>query len=238
MESEETAETEDLVQTAAAQIPKHNYVPADPRFFTHLDLKYYDKAQRILETQGFRLIGDVENLTHSALPRAVKILSRLMVNEDGTLWATIYHYRPRFFFRVVLWLGGIRSGKVVDFETAFSNAHFMTTSNHGPAGVSKSAPELHTEELAPKTPVLEVLARHRQRVEEYLGGNPGVFAVPKRTLADIVASKCQRDHLSEADSLAILGVSYDELLEAARGDTEAADRVFEKARCKRNSGGE
>jgi hypothetical protein len=49
----------------ALSMEKHEYGPASPRDFPHLDLTFYDRGEHELEQLGFRSLKDWENLTVS-----------------------------------------------------------------------------------------------------------------------------------------------------------------------------
>lgn len=192
----------------------HRYVSANPRDFSHLDLKWYDATARLLNGNGFRSLADVEDKTITESPGTVlsAIMLRCMVSRDGTITSALYHPHLRsFWLRLMLRLTGKLPKHVTDFETELTDGSFVATSNAASAAKIATPPMLRAEFLAAGTPPLEVLQRHRQRVAEVLAANPNVTARVVRTHADMLASQHRQNALKAAYRGELGGITREEL---------------------------
>jgi len=167
MDTKEGAE-EILRRIETVYVPKHKYAIVEPREFKHLDLAYYDKVQRYLESQGFNLICNKEYLTISEAPGGMfhRVLIRVLASSDGQISATIYHPKIRsLWLRILLFVLGKRLGRVVDFESEYSDGTFICTTNAMSAGAMSLPKQISSEFLHRDTPVEKLLARHREKLE-------------------------------------------------------------------------
>src|SRR5262249_31324249 len=103
---------------------KHDWVPATASQFKHLDLAFYDDGQRFLEQQGFRVLGDEENVT-LRMPGNPRTFVRILLSKDQIITGGLYHFKPGWMLRVL----SARDAKVMDLETWFSDGSFVCTSN-------------------------------------------------------------------------------------------------------------
>ncbi|NCC61756.1 MAG: hypothetical protein EOM12_12645 [Verrucomicrobiae bacterium] len=228
MEPEQQAARDILAMTDELCIPRHEYVSANLREFKHLSFGFYERTQRILEKEGFLWLGDEENLTISQSSGGVRTVIRAMLDREGIIQAGIYHFRPKLLVRILLRLAGGGSCKIIDFETEFSNGHFVTTSNANAASAIKDPKELHTMYMSTKTPALVLLARHRQLIEAYQEQNTAVRPKVMRSLHDIRESQHRQQAMKSAYRKEVGGITQDELRRLSRGNTELTDRIFEE----------
>lgn len=222
------AAQEIIERTNAIYKPKHEYVPADPRDFRRLSLRFYDEARRTLETERFRFMSDEENLTISRSPGGVRTMIRTLLSADGTTTAGLYHFKPGFFVRTLMALMGKGYMKIVDFETEFTDGHFVATSNATSASLMDSPPQIHMTFVPAKTPVLEILRIHQLGVAEYLKDNAGVRARSKNDLKDIHEADDRLNAIKAEFRQKQGGISRDELSRmAGKRNAEEAGEIHD-----------
>ncbi len=203
-----------LAHIEAAYKPAHDYVTVDEREFGHLDLKFYHRTTQWLEANDFVLLEDKEDRTLAGTPGNMlhRVMIRVLRSQDGTIMAGLYHPKLRaLWLRLLLFVLGKRLGRIVDFETEFSDGSFVCTSNATMAGAMKTPPLIAAEFLPPKTPVAQLLALHRERVATHLRTHPGVVARRAMSPGEVVAAQNRMNALKAAFRGEIGGVSLEEL---------------------------
>ncbi len=147
----------------------HEFVGVDPTQFRRVDLRYYDSTRSWLEREGFRMLGDVEDLTVTRQSPLLRTFIRVLSGDDGTVVAGIYHVRPTGFMRLLQAIGLMpRNMRVLDLQTEFDDGRFVVTSNTEGVDTTTSPSSilLHRVPLAKRPDRL--LSLHRQRVRELL----------------------------------------------------------------------
>jgi len=175
---------------------KHEYQIINPKDFSHLDLKYYDKTAGLLEKNGFVRLGDIEDITlTSASSYIYRVFFRALVSSDGTITADIFDAKPKGLIAVFSWLLGSRREKVTEFETEFSNGCFILTT-HAVASQQIALPlEIIPQYLPKKTAPIELLKYHQTRVAAYLKQYPDVQPIVIRSLEEGLESQHRSDAL-------------------------------------------
>ena len=202
MEPAEKAAREILALIAATYQPTHEYVPADARLFGHLDSRFYERTTRLLGSNGFRKLADIEDKTITNSPNGVlmPVLVRTMLSRDGTVLAGLYHPRiKRLGLRILLWVFRKLPGKVIDMETEFSDGSFVVTSNAVSAAAIELPTTLISAEFLPGTvTALAVFHRHAARVAAHLVARPGVGTRAVSTLDELLASQNRMNAIKAA----------------------------------------
>jgi hypothetical protein len=227
MDSQEAAK-KILADIEAAYKPTHEYVAVDEREFSHLDLKFYRETARWLEGNDFVQLEDKEDVTLARTPGNVlrRVMIRVLRLQDGTIMASLYHPKLRsWWLQVLLVVLGKRLGRIVDFESEFSDGSFVCTSNAMAAASIQLPPLIHVEYLPVRTPVAQVLARHRERVAAHLQQHPGVMTRRAMSADDVRRAQNRMNALKAAFRGEIGGVSLEELRRLAP-NAEIADRVY------------
>ena len=87
-------------------LPEYEYEmrPARVEDFRYLDLIFYENHQRRLEQRGFRILGDMEDLSLSSAGSACRTFMRYMIDGRGSVVANIYHLVPS-------WLNRLKGGE-------------------------------------------------------------------------------------------------------------------------------
>lgn len=202
-----------LAHIEAIYQPQHDWVPVREAEFSHLDLGFYRKTRLQLEEAGFVHLEDCEDLTLERAPANMlrRVLVRVLLSKDGTITAALYHPKLKSaFMRIVLFVLGRRLGRITDFETEFSDGSYICTTN-AMAAQAIALPALIDSEFLPvRTPAMEILQRHRARVEQRIqrsGLRPKTF----RTVAEARASQHRMEAIKAAFRGQIGGVTQAEL---------------------------
>lgn len=176
----------------------HEYAEVDPDDFKYLDLKYYERTWEKLRDEGFRFLGDIEDVTLSQVHPRMRSFIRCLVSGDGSVMAGIYHVRPRGWWRVLVWFGLLKQTRVLDLETEFTDGCFVCTSNAEQAAMMTLPDELMPEFYGDITEPAELLEIHKRWVGEYLSQTDGVGCVIVRSLRDGLASQDRMTALKAA----------------------------------------
>ncbi len=160
----------------------HEYVAADWRTFSGLDMKFYDQATEALQAKGFTLLGDVENVTLTKTFPWGRTMIRALASPDKVTVVGIYYLNPRgvfgLFMKLILRL---KAQGYLEFETEVRNlwlvkdqaeqtveeerSFFLGTTNAMLASKIKLPPEFRIQFFQPNTPLNELWITHQERVE-------------------------------------------------------------------------
>jgi len=147
-----------------------------------LDRAFYEQATAALEALGFVRQGDYVNLTlRRAMPNTHAVI-RALIGDEGRVICAVYHALHKAGTRRV-------DSRVVEFETELSSGEFITTSNSALAGKTSEFIGISRRHLPVATSPAELLAAHRQHVDEVLTAKPGVSAVAIHDLSELLASQ-------------------------------------------------
>src|SRR5688500_2965172 len=162
---------------------------ASERTHPHVDWKAYHAVRAQADQLGFDHLADVDvvSLRHdpSIMKRAVLAL---FVSDDGVNVLGHYRLPLRWTFKGIMarFMGG--RGDMFDVGTHFGAREGVTlTTTTARAAAVWDQPEFIVKEtLAHGTPLEHVVARHRDRVRDYLSQHPNVRPVAVQTIAQIV----------------------------------------------------
>lgn len=222
MDEQEAAENI-AAETAVLCIGQHEYAPADPKKFPHIDHAWLNRSQQELESLGFRFLQDVEDLT-LARKSGVKTFLRNHVSRDGSMMATLYHFKPGFLIRM---LGG-KDARVLDVETQFSNGEWICTGNAEAAGALQSPPGVDTLQMPAGTAIQTVLQAHQTRVTNKLARTPNIRPVTVSTIEDVLRAQNELQAI-KADFRKQHGVSKAELEKVAGSSSPELDTIHAEA---------
>jgi len=186
-------EAKELIQEHMQPLLKerHDYAPVQASGFRHLDLAFYDQSQRQLEALGFKLLGDLENLTLKANPR---IFLRMMLNPETNAMAAMYHFKPGWMLRVL----GAKDAKVTDIENAFTDGTFVCTSNATKAGALNSPPQISVLYMAAATSIQMLAQVHANRVAQHLAARPSESVKAVSSLDELLQTQDQMQKIKAA----------------------------------------
>jgi hypothetical protein len=200
---------------------KFEYAPADARRFRHLDLAFYDDLRKNLEAQGYRHVGDRENLSLRK-PSIPRTFIRYLIGPDNTTMAAIYHFKPGWMLGVL----GAKDSKVLDLETWFSNGSFVCTSNAEMAGKLNTPPEINALRLPAATTWEMLLQTHERRVSEYLAAHAGVAPVKLESMDDVHRAQDEQQRI-KAEFRRQTGLTKEELERIAGGSSKQLDKLHD-----------
>jgi hypothetical protein len=177
--------------------------------FPELDHEFYDSTRSRLEAQGFRFLGDRENVTLTRLAPDSRTFVRTMVSTDGTICGSAWHrklnQRARNFPAEV---------RTIEFETEFSDGTFVTTNNS--LARTLPVPGIEAERLAAETPADELLRIHRERLARVVASRPYLAATKLQTMEDVIAFQ-RRMHAVKARHKQSIGYTNVQSVERALG---------------------
>jgi len=191
-------------------VNKFEYRKVEAREFTHLDLSFYDNAQKELEGRGYTLLADLENLTVRSEATAPTFI-RALTSSDFSTVAFLYHVKPK--------KPTGEEPKILDLESSFSNSQFVCTSNAAKAGAFDSPPAIDSKHLPAATAWREIIDTHEQRLTEFLSNHPGVEPI-KLTSFEEVRNFQDRLQQTKADYRRQAGLSKSELQRLVGSKTE------------------
>jgi hypothetical protein len=219
-----------LAGIAARFTERHEYRSVQEEEFKHLDLGYYRRFRLKFEGIGFRYLGDVENVTLRETDGAMihPVMIRSLVSDDGAICLALYHPKLRsLWIRILLFVLRKSIKKIADFETEFSDGHFVVTSNAAAAGAISSPPQIMNHFCPAGSDPFEVLRIHKERIMEY---SEKSGASPK-TVDSLLASRDMQHRLQSLKAVyrgEIGGVTLDELNAMSPGTKEVNEKVWEE----------
>lgn len=160
----------------------HEYAPVRVEDFRWLDARYYDAAQRRLEAAGFRCLGDLENISLSAVFPNLRTAIRNFTGDDGVVTASVWQVKLRGWLRVPTFLRLVKGDmRGVEFCTEFSDGTFVATLNNLGPDSGSDVREIRRMQLPAGTPVEELMDIHRQRVAAFRENHAQAVPVPVRS---------------------------------------------------------
>jgi hypothetical protein len=201
----------------------HEYRAVNPREFRHLDLGFYDKAKQAFEREGFRHLGDEEDVTIKNSSMDPRTFMRVMSSRDGAVVSVFYQPRVKWFIRLILKMTGAKVGRTTDCESELSDGSVVCTSNAVMAGKMTTPPQISTEYLPFECDPLMVLRRHQERLREYQAFHPGLAVRPLMTMEEVRACQRRQEIMKAAYRESVGWVTREELKNLARGDSVIAE---------------
>ncbi|MDB9517693.1 site-2 protease family protein [Roseofilum reptotaenium CS-1145] len=165
----------------------HEFVRVDAQDFSHLDLKFYQQAQRQLERLGFEKLADIEDVTISGVNRSQpRFFFRLMLSRDRRTVAWI-HTSP--LSKLVKGFQAIglapQGGKMVSLDSEFEGGTFLLTLNtQGFSNLPFPTPNIEDRQFPTDTSISELVRQHRIRVRDL---NPHTPALIVRNFDQAIA---------------------------------------------------
>lgn len=157
--------------------------------FADLDLAYYQWVQDRLAYYGFRVLGDVQNLTMS---RWARYFVRHMASSDGLIMAEFYAPRLRGWVRVCQMVNPMASDmRTIELTTEFSDGTFLCTVNTAGSDMTTPPPGICLSRYPRNTLPEYLLAYHQRGTQDLLAQKPGVTMLPHLTVAEDIAA-CHR----------------------------------------------
>jgi hypothetical protein len=205
----------------------HELARVSPEAFPEADLAFYDRARRELEGRGYSYIADVEDLTMSRIYPQNRTFLRVFVDGGRMIRASAYHLHPRGVVVSLLQLVQLypRHLRVIELVSEVQGVFLVTSNTHGLDRL-EPPPEARVERMQVTTSLLDVVARHEQRITEQVRQQPERVPVHFETLEDITAS-IARAHVAMArHRQRVGGLSRDELERLKGRPLSATEEAF------------
>ena len=225
-----------LNQQKALYSGLHEFRAADPRDFPGADLGFYERTQKTLERNGFRFLGDVEDVTATREFPQMRSFLRVMSGDEGALMAAIYHVRLRGLFRLMQFFGALpKQLKMVDLETELSDGTFIVTCNSRGADTTGAVPKIARFQYSIETTPEELLGLHREQIQQAQIREPGLVPVPARTLNEVLGAQNRVQEIKNAHKQKIGYMDQRELQKISGGEwspqmQEVADEIERRKR--------
>lgn len=192
---------------------EHEYRDVTPADFPFADVAYYDRVQAELEAAGFKKLRDIEDLTLSRVYPDARTFVRVMVDDGALIRAGAFHLRSRGGLVGLFSALGVipRHVHVLELVTEVPRGHFLVTTPTRGLDRLDPPPEAKVERMPPGTPVAELIAHHRKRIQEHLRAHPAQTPVEVGSYEAVMAS-VQRSHVVASRHRQKIGrLSKDEL---------------------------
>jgi hypothetical protein len=214
-------------------------VPTTPQDHPDVDHAFYDATQSLFEREGFTKLADLELLSHTRTHPSTRTFIRVLIDEAATTNAAIYHLRFRGMAGLVVGaIGANKTPRVFEVETEMDDGHFVCTSMAKGAGNLTVHSDIHRDFLDPQsTTVGTLVARHRERLREYLARHPGTQPRALRTIEELCASGDRQQALKKAHRAGLGNAPTRDELHAIGGPTlgGAADSLADEIERQRKS---
>jgi len=197
----------------AAHTTPPEWRDVSPAQFPHLDVSFYDRVSSELIVEGFRWLGDKENVALSRLLPDLQTFVRGFVGDDGSTSASVWHVRPLGRARVASMIRNDRNEvRAVALSTEFEGRTFVLTSNVKGHDGGHDVPGIESQRLGQQAPASSLLKVHRIAVAQRISA--GGIVVRARDAEDLLAGGLRMHELTAAH-LARVGY-FNEALETAR----------------------
>lgn len=206
---------------------RHEYRTVDPRGdFPDADLAYYDAMREWFIGQGYRHVGDIEDLTLSRALPGMRAFLRIMLSGDGTVQVAIFDVRPPE-------AAAEQSFRSVNAEVELSSGVFVSVDNNAGADLSPDVPRIVRVKLPRETLSEEILRVARETAERLCAEEPGAHPVVLAGLDDVIASQhraheAKRAHyegIGYMDGETLMGYATEEQRDAAALLAPEIDRL-------------
>ncbi len=207
----------------------HDFVGVDPSRFGWLDLRFYDRLRSVLEQQGFRFLGDVEDVTVTQQTPSLRTFLRAMAGDHGRVIAGFYQVRARGATALLQWLGILpRRLEVLDLESELADGRWIATSNTEAIDTTPVPDAVDLLRLPLATPPEVVLERHRERLERALASRPDVAVRRVASLSEVLVAQDRLQLLRNPQMLDREALV--ETIEGQAGSRQAKDVLIAEVR--------
>ena len=198
----------------------HEHVPANTEEFIDLDRGYYEQIQKFFESEKFRYLEDVENVTLSRAYPALRTFERTMIGDNDGVIVRISQILP---------LGRVgRDIRNIELTSEFSDFTFLVTTN-AEILLDTDTGGVKLNRLRLNTGPAELLSTHRASLIELQAKKPGVTVVKCPTL-DAVLKSARRQHAVHSVHRKRNGYVTESDMKLIRGEplTDLDRKIFEE----------
>ena len=201
----------------------HEYRAVQPGEIHGLDIPFYDRTQQYFQTQQFRHLGDIEDLTATREFPKMRTFIRVMSGDGGATQVAIYHVKMRGIYRLLQTFKVIpKNLKMIDLETELSDGSFMVTANSQGSDTTGAVPGVVRFQHPFDTAAADLLKLHREQVEQAIRRDPVVQPVRANTLDDLIASQHRLQAIKNAHKASIGYMDAKEFRQIAGSKSAAA----------------
>ena len=166
--------------------PAHEFRPASPKYFSHLDLSYYTDIQTRLERLGFALLCDLEPIDFNRQHPEWRTFERYTRTEDGNIVAASFQLHASGQAKAKLLQPSTRPG-VAELSTELTDGSDLCTHNSRTTANVVSPPN-HFAFRMRGEPVEDLFTSHCGRLEWLLSQRPTAQILSIRTQEDLLAA--------------------------------------------------
>jgi hypothetical protein len=201
----------------------HEYRTVQPNEIRGLDIAFYDRTQQYFQTQQFKHLGDIEDLTATREFPKMRTFIRVMSGDGGATQLAIYHVKMRGFYRLLQTFNVLpKNLKMVDLETELSDSSFMVTANSQGSDTTGAVPGVVRFQHSLDTGAADLLKLHREQVEQAIRRDPALQPVLVNTLDELIASQHRLQAIKNAHKASIGYMDAKEFRQIAGSDSAAA----------------
>ncbi|WP_455205861.1 SMI1/KNR4 family protein [Kaarinaea lacus] len=213
---------EDILISARNNFPaRHNYEEIKFDRMTHLHTKFYnDTTARFLKL-GFHYIGDfVEHSYTKNKATSLKLFHVMSFFDDGVV-ASFYQNKTKIPWPFQ------SQGKVIEFETEFSDGHIIRSSNAAEKTTLPVPSSISQFGHPANIPLEGLLHKHRSKIRRYQSKNPQSNIVKVRNISEFLALEDRRQQMLH-DYLLSIGWVTKEYLAEKLNNKKIASQVYER----------
>ncbi len=163
--------------------------------FPHLSKKFYNRSQNEVETLGFSFVADVENVSMTMSTPDPRSVIRICNNPEQTINCGIYQVKPRLFWRILMFLLGNRTTKVVEFQSELEDGTIVITTPVPDELLLPSSPQLIKNTCSPKSTISEMLSSHKEKLASLAKGINKLDTLSKLLALEKKQIKIQGEYL-------------------------------------------
>lgn len=174
--------------------------------FNRLDRSFYQKWTEQASAWDFQWLIDMESPTINAR-EGLRTAIRVLIDANREHSCAIWHFKPKWYFRLLSVLFRMGPLKVVEFETLFNDDTCVVTTLAKDQGDLFHLPEIFTHAVQAKS-FEELYELHRLHVTEHLGELADRAIKPINSLEDMFSMQTLMDlqksrHIHENHYLAM-----------------------------------
>jgi hypothetical protein len=151
--------------------------------FNHLDLKHYKHWTEQASSYDFQWLVDMESPTLNER-EGVRTAIRVLIDANREHSCAIWHYKPKWYMRLLSVLFRMGPLKVVECETFFNDDSCVVTTTAKEQGEIYHPPEIVTHAVKVRS-FAELYELHRMHVSEHLNEQAARAIRPINSLEDV-----------------------------------------------------
>jgi hypothetical protein len=207
---------------------QHTFQPVDCKTFRHVDQKFYQHTQKMLEKLGFRQIADIEDVTVSQTKISHRTFIRVLLSSDRTTMGACYQFPLSWLVRLFQWIGlAPKGGKVIDLESELSDGSFLVTTNTLEMDTTTDIPGIYRQQFPHTTLAEQLLIRHCEKLREL--SKQGIQPVRMNNYEEIEAAQHRLQAIKSAYRASVGFVTDDDIDRTARKHQQQAAETLKQA---------